>query len=69
MQFLPALLNNWGVNEDWLLIVFGAGVMWTLLSAPFGIVYQFPRDMAKLRRLIGGLFGRARGAPAREQAS
>ena len=69
MQFLPALLNNWGVNEDWLLIVFGAGVMWTLLTAPFGIVYQFPRDMAKLGRLIAGLFGRARGAPAREQAS
>src|SRR5919197_3891235 len=69
MQLLPALLNNWGVNEDWLLIVFGAGVMWTLLTAPFGIVYQFPRDMAKLGRLIVGLFGRARGAPAREQAS
>jgi branched-chain amino acid transport system permease protein len=69
MQFLPALLNNWGVNEDWLLIVFGAGVMWTLLTAPFGIVYQFPRDMAKLGRRIAGLFGRARGAPAREQAS
>lgn len=68
MQFLPALLNNWGVSADWLTIVFGAGVLWTLLTAPYGIVYQFPHDMAKLGRAIGGLVGRAR-APAREQAS
>jgi hypothetical protein len=30
-------------------------------------VYQFPRDMAKLGRLIGGLVGRAR-PPTREGA-
>ena len=68
MQLLPALLNNWGVNEDWLTIVFGAGVLQVLLTAPQGLVYQFPRDMAKLGRLIAGLVGRARGTPARERA-
>jgi hypothetical protein len=31
-------------------------------------VYQFPRDMAKLGRLIGGVFGRGR-SPTREGAS
>jgi hypothetical protein len=67
MQFLPALLNNWGVAADWLTIIFGIGIMWTLLTAPNGIVYQFPRDMAKLGRLIAGKLG-GRGAPARERA-
>jgi ABC-type branched-subunit amino acid transport system permease subunit len=68
MQFLPALLNNWGVAADWLTIVFGAGLLWTLLTAPNGIVYQFPRDMAKLGRAIAGLVNKQR-QPAREQAS
>jgi branched-chain amino acid transport system permease protein len=67
MQLLPALLNNWGVAADWLTIVFGAGILQVLLTAPQGIVYQFPRDMAKLGRFIGGLFGRTR-PPTREGA-
>jgi branched-chain amino acid transport system permease protein len=68
MQLLPALLNNWGVAADWLTIVFGAGVLQVLLTAPQGLVYQFPRDMAKLGRLIGGVAGRGR-SPTREGAS
>jgi branched-chain amino acid transport system permease protein len=68
MRLLPALLNNWGVEADWLTILFGIGVLQVLLTAPQGIVYQFPRDMARLGRLIGGLLGRARGTPARERA-
>jgi branched-chain amino acid transport system permease protein len=67
MQLLPALLNNWGVSADWLTIVFGAGVLQVLLTAPQGLAYQFPHDMARLGRLIAGLVGRAR-APARERA-
>jgi branched-chain amino acid transport system permease protein len=67
MQLLPALLNNWGVAADWLTIVFGAGVLQVLLTAPQGLVYQFPHDMARLGRLIAGRVGRAR-APARERA-
>jgi branched-chain amino acid transport system permease protein len=68
MRLLPALLDNWGLPADLLTILFGVGVLQVLLTAPQGIVYQFPHDMAKLGRLIGGLFGRARGAPARERA-
>jgi branched-chain amino acid transport system permease protein len=67
MQLLPALLNNWGVNADWLTIVFGAGVLQVLLTAPQGLAYQFPHDMARLGRFIAGRVGRAR-APARERA-
>ena len=68
MQLLPALLNNWGVAADWLTIVFGIGILQVLLTAPQGLVYQFPRDMAKLGRLIAGLAGRGR-PPTREGAS
>ena len=68
MQLLPALLNNWGVAADWLTIVFGAGVLQVLLTAPQGLAYQFPHDMARLGRFIAGRVGRAR-APARERAS
>jgi branched-chain amino acid transport system permease protein len=62
---LPALLDNWGVAADWLTILFGVGVLQVLLTAPQGIVYQFPRDMRRLGLLIYGLFrkvvpGRAR---------
>jgi branched-chain amino acid transport system permease protein len=65
MRLLPALLDNWGVAADWLTILFGVGVLQVLLTAPQGIVYQFPRDMKKLGLLIYGLFrkvvpGRAR---------
>ena len=35
-----------------LLIVFGVGLLQVLLTAPGGIVQQFPKDMAKLGRLI-----------------
>ena len=68
MKLLPAMLNNWGVAADWLTIVFGAGVLQVILTAPRGIAYQFPRDMARLGRLIYGLVGRARGTPVRERA-
>jgi branched-chain amino acid transport system permease protein len=56
MKLLPALLDNWGVAADWLTILFGVGVLQVLLTAPQGIVYQFPRDMMRLGRLIYGLF-------------
>jgi branched-chain amino acid transport system permease protein len=67
MRLLPALLDNWGLPADLLTILFGVGVLQVLLTAPQGIVYQFPRDMAKLGKLIYGLFGRAK-TPARERA-
>jgi branched-chain amino acid transport system permease protein len=57
-QFLPALLNDWGVSNDWLTILFGIGVLQVLTTAPRGIVEQFPKDMARLGRLLRGLFVR-----------
>ena len=67
MKLLPALLDNWGLPADLLTILFGVGVLQVLLTAPAGLVDQFPQDMAKLGRLIGGLVGRGR-PPTREGA-
>jgi branched-chain amino acid transport system permease protein len=52
-QLLPFLFQaQWGVNPNFLLVVFGAGLLQVLLSAPGGLVDQFPKDMANLGRLI-----------------
>jgi branched-chain amino acid transport system permease protein len=66
LKFLQQLLNNWGVSPDWLTILFGIGVLQVLTTAPRGIVEQMPKDIARLGRLIRGLF--ARPSPAREEA-
>ena len=62
MQFLPALLQNLGVSVDWLTILFGIGVLQVLSTAPAGIVEQFPKDMARLARLIARLWRRDPGS-------
>ncbi len=66
MRLFPALLDNWGVSADWLTILFGIGLLQVLLTAPQGIVYQFPRDMRNLGRLIVRLIRKAtrQGRPA-----
>jgi branched-chain amino acid transport system permease protein len=53
-QFLPALLNNWGVSADWLIILFGLGVLQVLTTAPAGLVDQVPKDLARLGRFLRG---------------
>jgi branched-chain amino acid transport system permease protein len=58
MQFLPNLLHSWGVSPDWLLILFGIGVLQVLTTAPAGLVDQVPRDLARLGRLIRTLGSR-----------
>jgi branched-chain amino acid transport system permease protein len=63
MQLLPALLNSWGVSPDWLIILFGIGVLQVLTTAPSGLIDQVPRDLRRLGRLIGRAFGSA-SAPA-----
>jgi len=64
MQLLPFLFQaQWGVNPNFLLIVFGCGLLQVLLSAPGGLVDQFPKDMANLGRLI------ARKVPLTRQAA
>ena len=59
MQLLPAVLNNLGVSPDWLIILFGIGVLQVLTTAPTGIVDQLPKDIARLGRLIARRLGRA----------
>ena len=67
-QLLPALLNDWFAffrrNPDFLLVLFGIGVLQVLVTAPEGIVTQFPRDMKKLGRLIAKPFRRAAKDPS-----
>jgi branched-chain amino acid transport system permease protein len=55
LRLLPALLDNWGVSTELLTILFGVGVLQVLLTAPGGLVDQFPKDMAKLGRKLAGL--------------
>jgi branched-chain amino acid transport system permease protein len=54
LQLLPAILNDIGVSPDWLVILFGIGVLQVLTTAPTGIVDQLPRDIARLVRFISG---------------
>jgi len=58
LKFLQALLNNWGVSPDWLTILFGIGVLQVLTTAPRGLVEQVPKDLARLGRLVRGVFVR-----------
>jgi len=52
-QGLPFLFQaQWGLNPNFLLILFGAGLLQVLLTAPGGLANQFPKDMANLARLI-----------------
>ncbi len=55
-QLLPFLFQaQWGINSNFLLIIFGVGLLQVLLTAPGGLVEQFPRDMANLARLLWSL--------------
>jgi branched-chain amino acid transport system permease protein len=63
-QLLPFLFQaQWNVNPNFLLVVFGAGLVQVLLSAPGGLIDQFPKDMVNLARLI------ARKVPVTRQAA
>ena len=62
-QLLPFLFQaQWGVDPNFLLVVFGAGLLQVLLTAPGGLIDQFPKDMVNLGRLI------ARKVPVTRQA-
>jgi len=67
-QFLPALLNNWGVSADWLTILFGVGVLQVLTTAPAGLADQVPRDLARLGRFLHSRVRRAAPAPGGDAA-
>jgi branched-chain amino acid transport system permease protein len=52
-QLLPFLFQaQWSIDPNFLLIIFGVGLLQVLLTAPGGLVEQFPKDMANLGRLI-----------------
>jgi branched-chain amino acid transport system permease protein len=52
-ELLPFLFQTeWGVDPNLLLVVFGAGLLQVLLTAPGGLIDQFPKDMANLGRLV-----------------
>jgi branched-chain amino acid transport system permease protein len=64
-QLLPFLIKDqWGVDNNFLIVIFGAGLLQVLLTAPGGLVQQFPRDMANLGRLLARL---ARQAASRRE--
>ncbi len=63
-KLLPALLNDWGLPPDLLTIIFGVGILQVLLTAPTGLINQFPKDMARLGRLLASLVRRAFGRTA-----
>jgi branched-chain amino acid transport system permease protein len=53
IQLLPFVFQaKWGLNANFLLIIFGAGLLQVLLTAPGGLVVQFPKDMKNLGLLL-----------------
>jgi branched-chain amino acid transport system permease protein len=61
-KILPALLDDWGVPPDFVIILFGVGILQVVVTAPGGIVDQLPKDVRKLGRLISRGVGRVAGA-------
>jgi ABC-type branched-subunit amino acid transport system permease subunit len=67
-QVLPFLFQaEWGIDTNFLLILFGIGLLQVLLTAPGGLAQQFPRDMANLGRFVVRRI-RSLGAPRGERA-
>jgi branched-chain amino acid transport system permease protein len=68
IQLVPFLFQaQWGINPNFLLIIFGVGLLQVLLTAPGGLVDQVPKDLARLGRLVLGAVRkrtRARGEAA-----
>ena len=48
-RILPALLNNWGVDADLAFVIFGAGLLHAVITAPNGIAGQLIELGASLR--------------------
>jgi branched-chain amino acid transport system permease protein len=53
-QLVPFLFQaQWGINTNLVLILFGAGLLQVLLTAPGGLAQQLPKDLGRLGRLAG----------------
>jgi branched-chain amino acid transport system permease protein len=48
-RILPGLLNTWGVDTDLAFVIFGAGLLHALITAPNGIAGQVYDLVAKLK--------------------
>jgi branched-chain amino acid transport system permease protein len=62
MKLLPALLDDWGLPADLLIILFGVGVLQVLLTAPGGLAAQVPKDLARLGGALSAAVRRQRAA-------
>jgi branched-chain amino acid transport system permease protein len=51
-RVLPALLNSWGVDTDLAYVIFGAGLLHALITAPDGIAGQIHDAVAALGRRL-----------------
>lgn len=49
-RVLPALLNTWGVDADIAFVIFGAGLLHAVITAPDGIAGQIMAAAKKLRK-------------------
>ena len=54
-RILPALLNNWGLDADLSYVIFGAGLLHAVITAPDGIAGQ-------IMTAVSNRFGRSGGA-------
>jgi branched-chain amino acid transport system permease protein len=55
-QGLPFLFQtSWNINPNFILIIFGVGLLQVLLTAPGGLADQLPKDLARLGRLAVSL--------------
>jgi branched-chain amino acid transport system permease protein len=63
MQLVPFIFQaEWHFNPNFLLIIFGVGLLQVLLTAPGGLADQLPKDLEKLGRLIARPFRKRAGA-------
>lgn len=52
-RLMPALLSNWGIEPNFSLILFGIGVVATLVSAPGGVAEQLADLLRAIRARVG----------------
>ena len=66
-QLVPCLFQaQWNIDVNFVYVIFGAGLLQVLLTAPGGLVQQFPKDMVNLGR---GVMGLGRRLAARRQTA
>jgi branched-chain amino acid transport system permease protein len=52
LKLMPAVLENFGLPADLLLIVFGVGVLQAVLTTPEGLSVKIPRDVTAFSRTL-----------------